>query len=970
MTDIKTKKILVVDDDESTVTILRRLLKKSGFTSIFSALDAMQALHIVETAEEPFSLILSDHRMPEMKGSDLFKKIAGMSPETRRIIITGHQNFTEAVDDLNRGAIHQYITKPWENEDLLAKIITELNLHEQIRARENYYNITKRQNARLYKTARNLKEKENQFHKRIEQKKAGKAELAQYLEKIEKERRFQKKVFELYGLISWNVVISRESLLKTFEEIKAGVGTILGAVCKKNDIPFPRTGYPFQTDKKTGELADGVWDLIDLILHYAGRLAEPGLYEYGRKRLEAYRLEDYTGVPDIGELALKEGFISKDAFDAASEELADRRVQEPALSMERVLTEKDLLSRLDLSRLYVKRTLINTRIRDAAAAERLQKEKGVPEEKMNRAFVKQMNLFIERGSSVSIGELLVETGVIDENTRQAYFKESDEAGRPPTPARPGTEAAEDAERAAADELVDLEISEDRTKAFLHVDINKRKSLAASDILKILDVKGIRQGIADETLIEGYLKYSEQAGKNLVVAAGKKPVPGRDGRITYHFNTDYQRPGVIESDGSIDFKDRGEIPFVKENTLLAEKTPLKEGQAGIDIFGETIPPEEVRDQTLSGGSGTSFSEDGLKLFATTEGQPDLDARGVISVHKELAIKGDVSYKTGHINYEGNVVVSGTVREGFRVTCVDLTANSINGGIIDISGDLNVSQGIVNSTVNVQGNLMAMYIQSSAAEVFGTVTVTREIMESEMACGSEIFNEKGKVIDAVITAKKGMILSQVGTEKSGHATLKTGVDDYINRVFQRFDKRIKEKETQVQKLEKEKKEIEGKIFQLHKQAADLSFAHESKIGEVETLKQKFAGLKGKKTEMMALQKEIREREKAAEQFDAEIQTIFQRQDALMKRVEEKEKTMETVSEQITEIRAEKDALAEIAALEKPNPFVKIMHRATGGTRIYGPHTSMIVKHTLRPCKILEIASGDPADPEEWKLVIQNL
>ena len=492
----------------------------------------------------------------------------------------------------------------------------------------------------------------------------------------------------------------------------------------------------------------------------------------------------------------------------------------------------------------------------------------------------------------------------------------------------------------------------------------------TEIIDFLKEQGIRHGIVEEKLIHGFLEYSREEDRNFIVAAGRKPIKGKNARITYHFNTDYQRPGVIADDGSIDFRERGDVPFVGQDVLLAEKTPMEPGHPGLDIFGETIPCEEVSDCILSGGPGTRFSDDGLKLYSTIEGQPTLDPKGIVAVHKEFSIKGDVSFKTGHIDYKGNVTVSGTVKEGFRVTCVDLTANSVNGGIIETSGDLNVSEGIVNATVKTQGNLRAKYIQDSVIEVFGDLTVTREIMESDIACGGQVINENGKIIAATVAAKKGLILGQVGTEKTGKSVLKAGVDEHIKRLADGYARKIKTKEDEIREYEKGKKKIEGKIFELHKQAADLSFAHESKQREVEQLKEQFASLKGKKERMIELKKRIKAAEQVMEQYDADIKSIFKSQDILMKDVEEQEKRIEKASNEAEDLKTEKEALEEIAQQDKPEPFIKINHKATAGTQIFGTKTSLIVRYDLRPCKIIEIESTDPDDPEDRKLVTQNL
>ena len=315
MTQAADTRILVVDDDESVINILRRLFKKNGFQNIMSALNPLQALHIMETAKKPFHLVISDQVMPEMEGTELFKKVKDISPDTRRILMTGYQNFKAAVEGVNQGAIHQYISKPWENEDLLSKIRRELDLYEKVRERKQFLRLTRRQNARLFKTAKAEKEKDKYFQREIRNKKQKRAELARKAVELEKKKPFDKTVFELNSLISGNIVIQEESLAGAFRIIKQEVDELIATLCREKGLPRPAPVKNPQTGLKSDSPAsdkDDMYEAVDLILQYAGRNAEPELYAYGKTLLDQFETGRYSRVPDIGELAVNEGYITQE----------------------------------------------------------------------------------------------------------------------------------------------------------------------------------------------------------------------------------------------------------------------------------------------------------------------------------------------------------------------------------------------------------------------------------------------------------------------------------------------------------------------------------------------------------------------------------------------------------------------------------------------------------------------------------
>jgi len=78
-------------------------------------------------------------------------------------------------------------------------------------------------------------------------------------------------------------------------------------------------------------------------------------------------------------------------------------------------------------------------------------------------------------------------------------------------------------------------------------------------------------------------------------------------------------------------------------------------------------------------------------------------------KEHHIKSDVGYETGHVNFDGNIIVDGTIQNGFSVTGVDLKAKEIHGGNVILSGDLEISGGILDADVTIDGTIKASYIK---------------------------------------------------------------------------------------------------------------------------------------------------------------------------------------------------------------------------------------------------------------------
>lgn len=118
--------ILVVEDEELMLSILRQLLEDEGY-QVFTAVSAEAALEIYPTEE--IDVTLTDIKMPGMDGLELLSRIKAMDEEALVIIMTAYSSVDSAIAALRRG-VYDYITKPFVNEDLLKTVRNALRTKE------------------------------------------------------------------------------------------------------------------------------------------------------------------------------------------------------------------------------------------------------------------------------------------------------------------------------------------------------------------------------------------------------------------------------------------------------------------------------------------------------------------------------------------------------------------------------------------------------------------------------------------------------------------------------------------------------------------------------------------------------------------------------------------------------------------------------------------------------------------------
>lgn len=120
----KTARLLLVDDDPGLLTLLSMRLTSEGF-SVTTAESGQEGLRVL--ARETIDLVISDLRMDEMDGLQLFTEIQKIQPGMPVIILTAHGSIPDAVAATQQG-VFSFLTKPVD-KDALYKAIDEALQH-------------------------------------------------------------------------------------------------------------------------------------------------------------------------------------------------------------------------------------------------------------------------------------------------------------------------------------------------------------------------------------------------------------------------------------------------------------------------------------------------------------------------------------------------------------------------------------------------------------------------------------------------------------------------------------------------------------------------------------------------------------------------------------------------------------------------------------------------------------------------
>lgn len=111
--------VLIVDDEANIRRALSRVFNSKTYQTkcVSSGPQALSAL-----AEDDFNLVISDLKMPGMNGIELLSIVREQYPKTGQILLSGNADIDDLDSAIGTCNISHYISKPWNNEELIAKV--------------------------------------------------------------------------------------------------------------------------------------------------------------------------------------------------------------------------------------------------------------------------------------------------------------------------------------------------------------------------------------------------------------------------------------------------------------------------------------------------------------------------------------------------------------------------------------------------------------------------------------------------------------------------------------------------------------------------------------------------------------------------------------------------------------------------------------------------------------------------------
>lgn len=137
--------VLIVDDDAENLAVLQAFL--DGEYVVHAANSGRQALEIAVTTG--IDVVIADHRMPEMTGTELFEELRGLKPDIAGILLTAYTDTPVLISAINRARVFRHMKKPWDPDELLAAVAQASEHVHQCRLNLRLVNLLARRSEEL-----------------------------------------------------------------------------------------------------------------------------------------------------------------------------------------------------------------------------------------------------------------------------------------------------------------------------------------------------------------------------------------------------------------------------------------------------------------------------------------------------------------------------------------------------------------------------------------------------------------------------------------------------------------------------------------------------------------------------------------------------------------------------------------------------------------------------------------------------
>ena len=373
-----------------------------------------------------------------------------------------------------------------------------------------------------------------------------------------------------------------------------------------------------------------------------------------------------------------------------------------------------------------------------------------------------------------------------------------------------------------------------------------------------------------------LKESPQRKSKVILSQKINPINEEDEFfevLSPSLNSQSQTEDVKPQSKRIDYKDKNMIILVEQGDLIAKKKKKKEGKKGVDIYGRTLEPQKAKTVNVLHNTSINTTEDSeyFYYYALKSGILKIDDpksnKYKLSIWPCIVVE-NVDYLTGNIKMNGDVVVKGTVLDGFKVQAT---------GNIHIYGEKGVGQ--ADSIVSENGDIyVSSGVCGNGKTILNANNISAKYLNGVYATARDKIRLKDYCINSIINANDLTISSTKGSLYGGETRInkifvtKLGSPNEIKTVIYFIADTNNNKEDYISEIYKKEKSLIDNIHKLNTDRNNIiqQLKQDPKISQKGNVDKNF--IQKIKNLVEQLEKEIKKKEEKLKEITKEKECIL--------------------------------------------------------------------------------------------------
>ncbi|MFA5657799.1 MAG: FapA family protein [Oscillospiraceae bacterium] len=330
--------------------------------------------------------------------------------------------------------------------------------------------------------------------------------------------------------------------------------------------------------------------------------------------------------------------------------------------------------------------------------------------------------------------------------------------------------------------------------------NGGREISKEAVIEALNSAGVTYGIAESVV--SILVKTKKYEAWIAVASHTPPVNGKDGKIEYLFEKNVSGELVEDARGFVDYKDLHIVRNITAGTVIGNIIPETQGEPGTTVLNTPIkqvlgvPPKPEL------GENVIVNEEKTQIVAKQNGNLVFSG-GRFHVKTTLKMDGDIDASTGNIDFIGDIIIRGDIKEGFIVKSAKTITvyGSAYGSFLTAGEAIIIKNGAIGSSLIANGRIEIDFAENAKIRC-SELLKANSLYFCDVYCRGEVnlTMRNGSIMGGRLVCTQTLTALNIGSRNYTPTHIVVGDNAILTEEKDRLEIRIKELNGDIEKCNK--------------------------------------------------------------------------------------------------------------------------------------------------------------------------